>query len=122
MTVSLSGTAGPLNQQDASATPVSAQLAVREFDPVKAGVVPASAGIEMEADIDAQLKSDGKIATSTGRIMAQRLLLAKGGTPAAIPVNLKYKVQDDLKAQTGEVKDLAVETGPVTVHARERSR
>ena len=116
-TVALNGAVGPLNQQDASATPVSAQLAVRKFDPVKAGVVPASAGIGMEADIDAQLKSDGKIATSTGTIVAQRLLLARGGTPAANPVNLKYKVQDDLKAQTGEVKDLAIETGPVTVHA-----
>jgi AsmA protein len=115
-TVALNGTAGPLNQQDASATPVSAQLAVRKFDPVKAGVVPASAGIGMEADIDAQLQSDGKMATSTGTILAQRLLLAKGGTPAATPVNLTYKVQADLKAQTGEVKDLAVDAGPVTMH------
>jgi len=116
--IALSGTAGPLNEQDASATPVSAQLTVRDFDPVKSGVVPASAGIGMESDIDAQLKSDGRIATSTGTVVAQRLLLAKSGTPATNPVNLSYTVQEDLKAQTGLLKDLAIATGPVTVHAQ----
>jgi AsmA protein len=115
-TVALSGTAGPINQQDASATPLNAQLTVRDFNPVKAGLLPASAGIGMDADIDAQLKSDGKTATSNGRIVAQHLLLAKNGTPASNPVNLTYKVQDDLKAQTGELRDMAIETGPVTVH------
>ncbi len=32
-------------------------------------------------------------------------------------MHLSYTVLDDLKAQTGQVKDLAIETGPVTVHA-----
>jgi AsmA protein len=114
--VSLNGTVGPFNDQDASATPLNAQLAVRAFDPVKAGVVPASDGIGMQADIDAQLKSDGKTATSTGSVVAQHLLLAKGGTPAPNPVHVTYTVQDNLKAQNGAVKDLAVATGPVTVH------
>ena len=91
-TVALSGTMGPLNQQDASATPLKAQLTVQGFDPVKAGVVPASAGIGMEADIDAQLKSDGKTATSTGRVVAHRLLLARVGRPATNPVHLTYTV------------------------------
>jgi len=117
-TVSLNGTLGPLNQQDASATPLKAQLTVKGFDPVKSGVLPASAGIGMDADIDAQLTSDGKTATSTGKIAAQRLVLVKGGSPAPSPVNLTYTVADDLKAQTGQVQDLAMETGPVTVHAQ----
>ncbi|MFP5229252.1 MAG: AsmA family protein [Acidobacteriota bacterium] len=117
-TVSLSGTVGPINQQDASATPVNAQLAVRSFDPVQAGVLPASAGIDMQADIEAQLKSDGKTASSTGRIVTHHLLLAKGGTPTVNPVNLTYKVDHDLQARTGQVKQLAVETGPVTVYVQ----
>lgn len=114
----LNGTAGPLNEQDASATPMQATLAVKGFDPVKAGVVPASAGISMEADIDAQVTSDGKTATSTGKIVARRLVLAKGGSPAANPVNLTYKVSDSLGAQRGEVTDLALDTGSVVVHAQ----
>ena len=116
--VALSGSVGPLNEQDASATPLSAQLTVRKFDPVKAGLIPANAGMEMEADISAQLKSDGKTATSTGTIVAQQLLLARNGTPAPNPVHVTYTALEDLKAQTGQVKDLAVETGPVTVHTQ----
>jgi AsmA protein len=114
-TVALKGTAGPVNQQDASATPVTAQLTVRGFDPVKAGVLPASEGIGMQADIDAQVTSDGKIATSNGKILAHNLVLAKNGTPAPSPVNLNYTVRHDLRAQTGVIQQLAVQTGPVTV-------
>lgn len=117
-TVALSGTMGPLNQQDASATPLSAQLTVHGFDPVKSGVLPPSGGIGMQADVEAQLKSDGKTATSTGRIVAHHLLLARGGTPTADPVHLSYTVQHDLQAQTGVVKQLAVDAGPVTIHVQ----
>lgn len=117
-TVALSGTVGPLNQQDASATPLSAQLTVHGFDPVKSGVLTASDGIGMQADIEAQLKSDGKTATSTGRIVAHHLLLAKGGTPTTDPVHLSYTVQHDLQARTGVVKQVAVDAGPVTIHVQ----
>ena len=116
--VALSGTAGPVNQQNLEATPVEAQVTVKGFDPVKAGVVPASAGIGMDADVDAQVKSDGKTATSTGKVVARRLVLARSGRPAANAVNLTYTVEDDLGTQTGEVTDLAVQTGAVAVHAQ----
>ncbi len=115
--MALNGTAGPLNQQDAEATPLNANLSVKGFDPVKAGVVPASAGIGMEADIEAQVTSDGKTATSTGKVVARHLVMARGGTPTPNPVNLTYTVADALQTQTGEVKDLALVTGAVAVHA-----
>src|SRR5580658_2424580 len=44
-TVSVSGTAGPINQQDASATPFSGNLEMKHIDPLAAGFVDASAGI-----------------------------------------------------------------------------
>jgi len=43
--VSLTGTAGPLNQQDASATPFAGHLELKHIDPLAAGFVDASAGI-----------------------------------------------------------------------------
>jgi hypothetical protein len=43
--VSLTGTAGPLNQQDASATPFAGHLEIKHIDPLAAGFVDASAGI-----------------------------------------------------------------------------
>lgn len=116
--VALNGAAGPLNQQDASATPVQATVTVKQFDPVKAGVVPASAGIAMVADVDAQVKSDGTTATSTGKIVAQHLVMARNGSPAPNPVNLTYTVRDNLQTRTGELSDLAFETGSVAVHVQ----
>jgi uncharacterized protein involved in outer membrane biogenesis len=44
-TLNLSGTAGPLNQQDASATPFSGHLEIKHLDPLAAGFVDASAGV-----------------------------------------------------------------------------
>jgi AsmA protein len=43
--VSLTGTAGPINQQDASATPFAGHLEMKHIDPLAAGFVDASAGI-----------------------------------------------------------------------------
>ncbi|MGC2581922.1 MAG: DUF748 domain-containing protein [Acidobacteriaceae bacterium] len=114
--VSLKGTAGPLNQLNTEATPVQASLTVQGFDPVAAGVVPASEGIGMVANVDAQLQSDGHTMTSTGKITATHLLLSRGGTPAAQPVNVDYAVNYDLQTQTGTVKDIAVHAGPAATH------
>jgi len=44
-TVNLSGTAGPINQQDASATPFSGNLELKHIDPLAAGFVDASDGV-----------------------------------------------------------------------------
>jgi AsmA protein len=49
-TVSLKGTAGPLNQADASATPFSAHLEMKHVDPLAAGFVDTSAGISGQVD------------------------------------------------------------------------
>lgn len=43
--VSVSGTAGPINQQDASATPFSGHLEMKHIDPLAAGFVDSSAGL-----------------------------------------------------------------------------
>jgi AsmA protein len=116
--VAMSGTAGPLNQQDATATPLQATLTVMQFNPVTAGVLPASAGISMDADVNAQLTSDGKTLSSTGKVVASQLQLVRGGSPAPEPVNLTYTVRDNLQARTGEVTDVAMETGAVAVHVQ----
>lgn len=114
--LALHGTAGPVNRQDTSATPLKASLTVKHFDPVAAGVVPASEGIGMVADIDAQVTSDGKTLTSTGKVDAQHLLLSRGGSPAPQPVNLDYNISENLAARTGQVTDIAVHTGSVAAH------
>lgn len=113
----LNGTAGPISRTNAADTPFRATLAVKHLDPVAAGLVDRSKGIMMVADIDAQVESNGTTATSSGKISAAKLQLARTGSPAAKPVNIDYHITDNLDARTGQVTDLAIHTGSVAVHA-----
>ena len=116
--VELSGTAGPLNQKNAADTPFQASLKVKHFDPIAAGVVDPSQGISMIVDTDAHLASDGTTLTSTGKIHAAKLQLARTGSPAPNPVDIDYTVSDNLESRNGQVSDIAVHTGSVAVHVK----
>jgi len=115
-TLKLTGNAGPLSEKDASDTPFKADLQIRNLDPVAAGLIDPGKGITMVDDIDAQIASNGTTATSTGKIRASKLQLARTGAPAAQPVDIDYQLSDDLDARTGKVSDIAVHTGNVAAH------
>ena len=112
----LSGNAGPLAQKNAADTPFHADLHVKHFDPVAAGVVEPSAGIAMVLDIDAQLGSDGTSLSSAGKIQAANLKLALNGSPAPNPVSIDYNLSGDLGTRAGKVSDIAIQTGSVAAH------
>jgi AsmA protein len=115
-TLKLSGNAGPLAEKDAADTPFKANLEIRNLDPVAAGLIDPAKGISMVDDIDAQIASNGATASSTGKIRAAKLQLARTGTPASQPVNIDYQLSDDLDARAGKVTDIAVHTGNVAAH------
>ncbi len=112
----LNGNAGPLAQKNTADTPFSAALKLHHFDPVAAGVLEPSAGISMNADIDAQLSSDGVALTSKGKIQASRLQLAHNGSPAQRPVDIDFAISQDLETRVGRVSDISVHTGSVVAH------
>lgn len=112
----LGGTAGPISQRDTAETPFQATLQLKHFDPVAAGIVEPAKGVSMVADFNAQVTSDGANLTSTGKMQASRLQLARGGAPAPQPVDIDYTVSDNLAARTGRVSDILIHTGSVAVH------
>jgi AsmA protein len=112
----LTGDAGPISPKDTSQTPFRASVQIRDFNPVAAGVIDQSKGISMDNDIDAEIKSDGANATSTGKIKTSRLQLAAKGSPAQQPVDIDYSVSQNLATREGRVSDLAIHTGSVAVH------
>ncbi len=114
--VKLTGTAGPIAQQDASKTPFNATLEIKHFDPVTANVLQASDGVSMVADLNAKLASDGDNLTSSGTITASQLKLARSGRPAQLPVTINFALSDNLSTRTGQVSDLAIQTGSVAAH------
>lgn len=114
--ISADGTAGPVSQTNAADTPFNASLAIKQFDPVAAGVVEPSAGIAMVVDIASQIASDGIALTSKGKIQATKLQLARNGSPAPHPVDIDYSIAHDLDGRNGKVSDLAIHTGSVAAH------
>jgi AsmA protein len=110
------GNAGPVNERDASATPLGANVTVKHFDPVAAGIVQKSQGISMLADIAAQVTSNGQILTSNGTAHAAQLQLVTNGSPAPSPVDITYTLNHNLDTRTGQIDDLAIHSGGVIVH------
>ena len=114
--VKVSGTAGPINPLDAASTIFDAKLTIQHLDPVAAGYIDPAAGISMIADLDAQILSDGVNVTSDGKVHAERLILLKGGKTAPHPLDVNYRIRHSLKGNSGQVSDLALQTGAVAIH------
>jgi AsmA protein len=114
----LSGTAGPVSQKDASETPFKATLQLKHFDPATAGAVEPGLGVSMVADFNAQLGSDGTNLTSNGKLVATKLKLVRGGSPAPQPVDIDYTISDNLIERTGKVSDIEIHTGSASAHVK----
>ena len=116
--VAVSGTVGPINPQDAAATTFDAQLTIKHLDPVVAGYIDPAAGISMIGGLDAHIVSDGMNVTSDGNVHAEHLILLKGGRTAPHPLDIHYQVGHSLKGNSGQVFDLALQTGAVAIHIK----
>jgi AsmA protein len=116
--VGVSGTVGPINPQNAAATTFDAQLTIKHLDPVVAGYIDPAAGISMIGGLDAHIVSDGVNVTSDGKVHAEHLILLKGGKAAPHPVDIHYQVGHSLKGNSGQVSDLALQTGAVAIHVK----
>ena len=110
------GNAGPVNEKDASATPLGANISLKHFDPVAAGVLQKSQGLSMLADITAKVTSNGQTLTSDGTVHAANLQLVADGSPTPSPVDINYTVNHNLQTRSGQVTDLSINTGGVAVH------
>ena len=112
------GNAGPVNQKDASDTPLNATIHLKHFDPVAAGVIQANQGVSMLADVTAQVTSNGQTLTSNGTVNAAQLQLVANGSPTPNPVNISYTVNHNLDARSGQINDLSINTGGVALHVK----
>jgi AsmA protein len=116
--VSVSGTVGPVNPQDAAATTFDARVTIRHLAPIVSGYIDPVAGVSMIAGLDAHIVSDGVIVTNDGKIHAEHLILLKGGNSAPHPVDVDYQVSHSLKGNSGRLSDLALQTGAVAIHVK----
>ena len=113
-TVNVSGTAGPMNQQDAAATPFSGHLEIKHLDPLAAGFVDASNGITGTVDslvLDAAW-SGTQMHVSKLIVDTPRLTLVKSSAPKQPkPAN----AEGTTMLQNLSVDDAQVKNGTITL-------
>ena len=110
------GQAGPVDRNDASRTPFSAQANITRLDLAASGLVDPGAGIAGVADFKGTVQSDGNHAQAKGAVTASKLCLVKGCHPASQPITVDYASDYDLARQTGTVSNTRIVTGKSAVN------
>jgi len=114
--VNITGTAGPVSEANAAATPLQAQIKLDHVDLSSGAILPADSGAGGIANLDAKLISNGQTVTVDGTAHVEDIRLAKDGTPAPKPVDTKFSIAQNLQAQSGEIKQTSVTIGKATIN------
>ena len=106
------GKAGPIDQNDASLTPLNATVDVQHLDIATfGGLASPNAGIAGLVDFKGSLTSDGKQMSSKGTVKTTKLKLSASGSPSTVPVNVDYDTDYQLKSQSGVLKQGDIHVG-----------
>lgn len=109
-TMDINGNAGPLDQQNASLTPFTAQVTLKNADLAREFLGP-SQGIAGVASLDAKIVSHGGMADANGKLHVTQLKLARNGTPSSEPVDVDFAVEQDLKSLSGTITKANAQIG-----------
>jgi AsmA protein len=115
-TFKLDGTAGPIDQTDASLTPIDAKLEVASLDLGSTGFVDARAGLGGILDLTANLSSQNGEAQTKGNIKISKALFIAGGSPAGVPVTVDFDTKYDLRKSAGVLNPSTVNIGNAAAH------
>ena len=110
-TVKVEGKAGPVNQSDASLTPLDAKIDVSNFDLASTGFVDPSSGIAGTLEFKGSVASNGEKLNAKGTVKIDKLKAAPAGAPATVPVTVDYATEYELKAQKGVLSQGDVHIG-----------
>jgi AsmA protein len=112
----LSGSAGPIDDNDAARTPLNAKISVKQMNLAASGFIDPAAGIRGIADLDGTVVSDGHEAKVGGTLTATGLQVVKNGSPAGKPVHVTFALEHDLVKQTGRLTQGDVAMGKAVAH------
>jgi AsmA protein len=110
-TVRVEGNAGPMNQSDASLTPLDAKIEVSNFDLASTGFVDPASGVGGTLEFKGNVASNGEKLNAKGTVKIEKLKAAPASAPASVPVTVDYSTEYDLKAQKGALSQGDVHIG-----------
>ena len=114
--VTADGSAGPLNQLNAAATPLNVHATLTRVDLASSGIVAPDAGVSGLANIDIKAVSDGKNLNANAAANIQGLRVAKNGSPSPKPVNLQITIAQNMQALTGQIQRAVVTIGSAVIN------
>ena len=109
--VKLEGNAGPIPQADVIETPFAASVTVTRLDLAASGFAQPSSGVAGIVSVDGNAASSGRVVNIRGNLKAENLKLAKGGSPAKVPVTIDLLLSYDLAKRGGTLGRCAVAIG-----------
>lgn len=113
--LSAEGSAGPLNQASASATPLNAHATLNHLDLASSGIIAPDAGVKGLANVDLRALSDGKNLNANISANAQNLQIARNGSPSAKPVDLRAAIAQNVQTLTGQIQNAAITIGKAVI-------
>jgi AsmA protein len=111
--VHIDGTAGPFDSGDAMDTPFNAKFHIDHLDLVASGLVHPDDGISGIASLDGSADSSRGTINTTAKFTADRVILAKGGSPAPKPIAVDFSLSHHLARQSGDIHKMVVHLGSV---------
>ena len=112
----LEGTAGPVDQEDTSLTPLEAKLTVTSLNLAATGFLDASGGLGGIVDLDGTLTSHRGEAETKGTVKLSKALLVAGGSPAGVPVTVDFDTKYNLRKNAGVLNPSVLKIGSATAH------
>ena len=112
----LDGTAGPIDQEDASLTPLNAKLEITSLDLASTGFVDSSAGLGGVLDLSADLSSQNGQAETKGNVKISKALFIAGGSAAGVPVTVDFDTKYNLRKNTGVLNPSTLKIGSAAAH------
>jgi AsmA protein len=101
--IALNGKAGPIDSANAANTPLTATLKLTNLNLVGSGAVPASSGIDGVVSVDGATSSNEHGFEVTGKLKAEKLKLARGGTATRNPLLFDVALTGDPKQHSGQM-------------------
>jgi AsmA protein len=114
--INLDGKAGPINPTDSAMTPVRVNLKVAQLDLAGSGMNDVAPDITGLFSFDGTGESDGRSMSLTAKLKAEKLKIAKNGTPATRPVEVDFSAQHDLRKHSGIVRQGDIHIGAAIAH------
>jgi len=105
------GKVGPVNQRDASLSPLDMKVNIADLDLAKTGFEDPSAGIAGTVNVANTLHSADGLARAEGSVSMNKLQLVKGGAPSGVPVGVDFKIDYDLRKNAGVLNQATAKIG-----------